>query len=125
MSAVFRRALMGSYKRGNAVLFADEVYGLSKELRLDRELNAIWSRGRSMGCGLWASSQRPYAIPQWAYSSPEHIFLANDPDKRDRDRFREIGGVDPALVEEVTRTLPKFHWLYIRRTGPEMCIVGA
>lgn len=124
MYAVFRRTLIGNYKRGNVVLFADEVYGLAKELHLERELNAIWSRGAAMGCGLWASSQRPYSIPQWAYSSPEHIFLANDPDKRDRDRYREIGGVDPELVEAVTRSLPKYCWLYIRRTGPQMCIVG-
>lgn len=125
MHAVFKRTLMGSYQRGNTVLFADEVFGLAKELHLERELAAIWSRGAAMGCGLWASSQRPYSIPQWAYSSPEHIFLANDPDKRDRDRYKEIGGVDPDLVEYITRTLPKYHWLYIRRTGPEMCIVGA
>lgn len=125
MAAVFHRTLMGNYRRGDNVIFADEIYGLSKELRLERDLNAIWSRGSAMGCGLWASSQRPYAIPQWAYSSPQHIFLANDPDKRDRDRFREIGGVDPDLIEHVTKTLPKYHWLYIRRTGPEMAIISA
>ena len=125
LAAVFRRTIRSNYAKGDAVLFCDEIYGLSKELGLERDLNAVWSRGSAMGCGLWASSQRPYGIPQWAYTSPEHIFLAKDPDKRDRDRYGEIGGVDPDLVKDITMTLPKYHWLYIHRSGPEMCIVSA
>lgn len=125
LSDVFGRTLMGSYKRGNCCIFADEVFGLSKELNLDRHLNAIWSRGASMGAGLWASSQRPYNIPQLAYGSAEHLFIANDPDKRSRDRYGEIGGVDPDLLKELTPKLQKYQWIYIRRTGPELCIVDA
>lgn len=123
LGAVFSRTLAGLYKKGNVIVFADEVYGLSKELGLDRRLNTMWSRGASMGCGLWASSQRPYSIPQLAYGSAEHLFLAKDPDKRSRDRYGEIGGVDPELVKELTANLEKYQWLYIRRTGPEICIV--
>lgn len=119
----FRRAMLDSYKRGNRILFADETYGLSNELGLDRELIAIWTRGRSMGCGMWAASQRPTHIPLHAYTQAEHLFLANDPDERARDRFSEIGGVDPKLLKNTVSQLAKHEWLYVRRSGPALCVV--
>lgn len=120
----FRKVILDCYRKGNRVLFADEIYGLTKELDLEDELAAIWSRGAGMGCGLWAASQRPYSVPQYMYSQAEHVFLAYTPDRRDRQRFSEIGGIEGRAVEEQVARLPKFHWLYIRRTGPEWCIVG-
>jgi hypothetical protein len=119
----FRRAILDSYRQGNRILFADETYGLSEELDLDKELIAVWSRGGGMGCGLWAATQRPAYIPLWGYSAAEHVFLANDPDRRARIRYGEIGGINPKFVEWQVERLPKYHWLYIRRTGPAVCIV--
>lgn len=118
-----RKAILDVYRRGG-ILFADEIYGLTNELDLEDELNALWSRGAGMGSALWATSQRPYSVPQYMFSQPEHLFLAYTPEKRDRIRFSEIGGIEGRAVEEVVMRLPKFHWLYIRRTGPEWCIVG-
>jgi hypothetical protein len=120
----FRKVILDSYKRGNRVIFGDEVYSLSMELGLDKELITLWSKGRSMGCGLWAASQKPTHIPLWAYSQAEHLFLHNDPDERARKRFDEIGGVNPNLVRGVVAHLDKHEWLYIRRDGPVMAIVG-
>jgi hypothetical protein len=122
---IFRRAILDSYKRGNRILFADEMYSLTRELQpgLTREVNAVWTKGRSMGCGLWAATQRPRDVPQHMYSAPEHIFLAWDPNKKHIERYGEIGGVDPKIVESVTSVLPKQHWLYIRRSDRTMCVV--
>jgi len=120
---IFRRAILDCYKRGRRVVFADEIVGLSKELGLEREITTVHMRGAAMGCGLWAASQRPYHAPLTSYSQAEHLFLGRDPDKRDRQRYGEIGGVDPQIVESETMRLEKYQWLYIRRTGPEMCIV--
>lgn len=120
----FRRALLDSYKRGNRIVFGDEVYGLATELGLKRELRTLWTRGASMGTGLWTATQRPREIPLQAYSQAEHVFMAYTPDKMDRDRYSEIGGVDPDIVKWVTARLPKYHWLYVRRTGPAMCVIG-
>ncbi len=121
----FRKALTDSYKKGDRVVIADETVGLCAELRLEKELNAIWTRGASMGCGLWAATQRPAYIPRNAYSMAEHVFLAYDPDVQTRKRFGEIGGVDQKAVEAVVETLPKFHWLYIRRSDRVSAIIGA
>jgi hypothetical protein len=129
----FRRAMMESYKAGDRILFADELLGLT-ELKApegrtrpslaDREARVLWTRGRSMGTGIWGGSQKPTHIPLWAYNQAEHLFIHNDPDRRARERYSEIGGVDPKFVEKVVSGLPKHHFLYIRRDGPRMCVVG-
>lgn len=123
LAAEFRRTVLDCYKRGKRVLFSDEITELVA-LGLKRELDTVWERGRSMGCGLWASSQRPAYVPMHAYSAPEHLFLAFDPDRRNRDRFREIGGVDPDLIAAVVFELGRFEWLYIRREDRAVCVVG-
>jgi len=120
----FRRALRALYKEGDAIIFGDEVYGLVQELGLSRELVAIWTRGASMGLGLWAASQKPSHIPLWAYSQAAHVFIHNDPDKRARERFGEIGGFDPRLIEAIVEQLEDYAWLYLRRRGRVMCIIS-
>ena len=129
-----RKALLAGYankigtakqkdRRGN-ILFSDEVWGLV-DLGLKRELTTLWTRARSMGCGLWAASQRPALIPLAAYSEPEHLFIHYSADKRARDRYKEIGGVDPDMVAGVTMTMKWFQFLYIRRSDRTYCIVDA
>lgn len=126
---VFRRAILDSYRRGSRIVFADEVFGLAKELGLERELSAVWMRGRALGTGLWVASQRPAHIPLHAYSAAQHLFLANDPDERTRERYAEIGGIDPKLVLRVTSQLSQFQFFYVRRarrgTPARYCVIEA
>lgn len=114
-----RMILTDAYRRGNRIVFADEIVALSKEFKLTEELEAIWQRGRSLGCGLWAASQRPFHAPQLMYSQAEHLILFFDPDKRDIDRFKEIGGIDPDLVADTVRRLKKHEFVYIGRSQGE------
>lgn len=113
----------GKQRQGN-MLFADEMWGLVR-IGLKREIETIHTRGRSMGCGLWACSQRPAYIPTTAYDQSEHLFLAYDPDKRARERFREIGGVAPHLIEGIVLSLRQYEWLYIRREDRYIGIILA
>lgn len=116
-----RKAILDSYKRGNRIINADEVLGLI-DLGLMKDLRGVWTRGRSMGCGLWGANQSPSYIGRWAYSQAAHVFLGNDPDKRARERFGEIGGgIDPDLIRSMTLGLGEHEWLYIRRRGRVMC----
>lgn len=128
----FRKGMLAGYankvgeakkRRGN-MLFADETWGLVR-IGLKREIETIHTRGRSMGCGLWVCSQRPAYIPTTAYDQSEHLFLAYDPDKRARERFREIGGVAPELIESIVISLRRYEWLYIRREDRYYCIILA
>jgi hypothetical protein len=124
---IFHRAILDSYKRGKRILFADEAYSLDDELDLGRYLVTVWTKGRSNGCGLWAATQKPTHVPLWMYSQASHLFLSFDPDKRARDRYREISGADPDVIARTLWELDEFEWLYVRPNGrrTQMCIVGA
>jgi hypothetical protein len=123
LSDRFAGALNHAYEHGNMIVFCDEAVGLSRILKLDPELIALWMQGGGMGGGLWAASQKPSHMPTWAYNQAEHLFLGPEPDARNRKRFGEIGGVDPRVVEAAVMELDKYHWVYLRRTGSVMCIV--
>ncbi|NUR38819.1 MAG: hypothetical protein HOV73_01865 [Streptomyces sp.] len=112
------------YVKGDCIICDDEAVSLVREMKMGPALVRIWTKGRSIGTGLWAATQRPAMVPLEMYDMAEHLFLAHDPDKRNRERFAEIGGVDPELVMSVVEHLPKFHWLYIRRSDRSMCVVG-
>lgn len=119
----FRQALLGEYNRGNSWIFADEAFGLSDELALKRELIQIWSRGRSMKCGLIASTQRAAHVPLWMYSEAKHFFLWNMRDAGAFKRIREIGNVDPHLVQTTLSRLSKHQCLYLYPDGDIWCVL--
>lgn len=130
LARAFRPALRDLFWRGNTVTVADETYHLCVMLGLADELTQHWTQGAGMGSALWDGTQKPSGtqqgtIPTFRYNSATHTFLGNDPDKRNRDRFGEIGGVDPRMVSETVLSLPRYEWLYINRNGPWMCVVGA
>jgi energy-coupling factor transporter ATP-binding protein EcfA2 len=121
---IFRKMHRDLYVKGDAIIFDDEAVSLVREMDLKPDLVRIWTKGRSVGCGLWAATQRPSLVPLEMYDQAVHLFLAYDPDERNQKRFAEIGGVNPELVAEVVARLPRFHWLYIRRSDRAMCVVG-
>jgi hypothetical protein len=124
--AIFRSAILNSYRRGDRILFADETYSLENELPhggLTKELRTVHTKGRSMKCGIWSASQRAAYINRWAYQA-HHLFLGHDPDDDAQRRLSEIGAaVDKALVREIVGSLKQYEWLYIHRDSRTMCIV--
>lgn len=120
---IFRRALRKSYLKGERILFADEIFSLQNEYGLRRDLERIWTKGRSMETGLWGATQMPAFVSGHMYSQAEHLFLGHDPDARRRERFGEIGGMDPKQIEAIVAQLPRFQFLYIRREDRTMCVV--
>lgn len=122
--ALFVKMHRDLYVRGDCIIADDEAVSLVREMKMAPDLIRIWTKGRSNGCGIWAATQRPAMVPLEMYDQASHLFLAHDPDKRSQERFSEIGGVDPDLVIDVVKALPRFHWLYIRRSDRSMCVVG-
>lgn len=127
LSDVFYETIVDSYAKGNRIIFADELYSLDEELGLDTELITVWTKGRSMGTGLWGATQKPTHVPLWAYSQASHLFLSYDPDERARKRYGEIGGMNPELIVHATEQLEEYEWVYIKPAGRKstICIVGA
>lgn len=121
---VFRRAIRDNYRRGDRIIFADETYSLEQELNLTKDLNKVWTKGRSMKAGLWAASQRPVWISRWSLQA-HHLFLGHDPDVKAQERYGEIGGgIDPAQVRYIVSRLKRYEFAYISREERAMCIVG-
>jgi hypothetical protein len=125
---IFTRALgmmYNSAKKKPNIMFADETYSLENELGLSKMLVRAWTKGRSIGNGLWAGSQRPAYISPMAYQA-QHLFLGFDADKRSQDRYAEIGGgFDPDVVKSIIGQLRQFQFLYISREERAMCIIDA
>jgi hypothetical protein len=128
---IFQRALRDCYRnatKGSSkgrIVFGDETYSLEEELNLTKDLVRLWTKGRSMSCGLWAASQRPVYISRWAFQA-QHIFLGNDPDVDMQRRYGEIGGgIDPGLVRGIVASLKRYQFLYINREERAICIVDA
>lgn len=125
---VFTRALgmmYSSAKKRPNIMFADETYSMENELGLSKFLRRAWSKGRSVGNGLWAGSQRPANISQLAYQA-QHLFLGYDADERAQQRYAEIGGgIDPNVVKSIIAQLGRFQFLYINRDERSMCIIDA
>jgi hypothetical protein len=116
--------IMGlNYRQGNTITYVDECLDAT-DVGLEKMLRVMLTRGRTAGAGLWTGSQRPAHIPVYVYSSASHVFLANDPDERDRKRLNEIGGVDGKYVAETVKALKPYHWLYIQRKGSKVAIIG-
>lgn len=132
-----------AYKHGNCIVFADEIYGLIAELPAPSDksqpdvetlLIAISTRGSAMGCGLWGATQKPggtqgHGMPGFIYSNAHHLFLSKDPDKRSRDRYAEIGGVDSDLLKQLVMKLHRHQFVHISKGddkgGPYVCIIDS
>lgn len=123
--AIFRRAILDAYKRGDWWVFADEVYGLSHDLDLETELRTIWSRGRSMDTGMIAATQKPTHVGTWIYSQSSHLFLWYDGDQRARQRYAQISGVNPRTIIDTIDGLRGRDCLYVHVPTKTLCIVTA
>lgn len=128
-ATLFRNVIRHNYTTAGKghpnITFADETYSLEKELGLETDLRRLWTKGRSVGAGLWAATQRPVYISRWAFQA-QHLFLGNDPDVDMQKRYGEIGGgINPDLVRTLTSKLERYQFVYINREERQICIVDA
>jgi hypothetical protein len=132
-----------AYQTGKSVYVADDIYHQAVVLEMNEFFSEMLTQGRAMECGLWGCNQKPSgtkdgSVTSFFWNQPTHYFFGYDGDKRNRDRFGEIGGVDPRYVSEVVMGLPVHNigghnvseQLYISKAGsdghggPAMCVVG-
>lgn len=111
-----------------AILMMDDTRTLSKVMKLDSEMVIYLTMAGAMDLGMWVFVQKPTGAGETAltaYGNSEHVFLFNDPDRKNQIRYDEIGGFSPALVTAAADALKPYQALYIRRTGRQMCIVDS
>lgn len=139
LQEVFRQALSDLYWNGNVIVDADDVYLIACLLKMNPELETYWTAGRDPGSGLWTANQKPSgtinggSVSSYSYSAPTHLFLGRDGDKRNLERFGEIGmGFDTRDIQDIVRNLrvrsindaSVSEFLYLDRRGPFMAVIG-
>lgn len=82
-------------------------------LGLQQQIKHILIQGRSLKLSLVLGFQRPSWVPAEAYDQPSYLFIAQDNDRRNVQRFREIGGVDGETVAQTVKALRRFEWCFV------------
>ena len=99
------------YSIGDLIVYIDEAYGVLDKpgARPGKWLTALYTRGRELGIGTWAATQRPSWIPGFLMSEADIliVFRLNMPD--DRKKLAAIGG------QQLERRVPDPHGFYLYR----------
>lgn len=118
----------GGRKGKHAILMLDDTVIKSKVLNLDKEMVTVLTMSGAMGVGGWFFVQKPTDAGKaalWSYSQSEHVFITKDPDRRNRERYSEIGGFSAKELDQISQSLKPYQFLYLERTHGYMCIVDS
>jgi hypothetical protein len=124
-AALLKDRYAAGVRNKKGILVCDDTVVKSKIYGLDNEMTTIITMAGAMDLGGWFFVQKPTDSGRaaiWSYGNSEHVFLFFDGDRRNRQRYDEIGGVDPKFVENAVMNLRRHQALYIKREG-YMCIV--
>jgi hypothetical protein len=125
--ALMRDRYAQGAKKKKGILVCDDTVVKSKLLGLDRYMVTHIAMAGAMKLGGWYFVQKPTDSGRaaiWSYGNSAHIFLSKDMEKRNRQRYDEIGGFDTSLVANTSLRLDPYQFLYLSRKG-EMCIVDS
>ena len=101
--------LREAYKRGNVIIYVDELATLARFFpRSTALLEDISRTGRERSISLWGATQRPRHVPVSFFTESEvwFVFLLRDP--RDRGHLRDMVGA------EVQDKIPLYQFWYSR-----------
>ena len=90
--------LWAAYEAGNCTVYVDEVYGVVPAgSRTPAALTALYTRGRELGIGTWAATQRPSWVPLFVLSEAEWLAQFRLSLDADRKRMAGLMGAGAAL----------------------------
>lgn len=132
---VLQVAMIDSYANRSGrpvIVVCDEAHKICNIYKLNEEYEAPLMSGLP-DCAQSSLIQRGRYMSYLAYDAPEEVIIFKDDDLSNQKRYSEIGGVDPAVILKVTSGLKTYEtseghtiseFLYIRRAGPRLIIVG-
>lgn len=121
-------AYSGGAKGKKCILVLDDTVTKSKVLGLDQQMIMILTMAGAMGVSAWTFVQKPTDAGRtalWSFSQSDHVFITKDPEKRNRERYNEIGGFDTNEVNRIILTLKPYQFLYLERKHGYMMIVDS
>jgi hypothetical protein len=105
-ATMIRRALDWADRTGGWCVVIDELMWITRNLRLEREVESAYFQGRTQGVSIIGCAQRPSHVPLLAFSQASYLFLWQSSDKRDLDRLREISsGFPTSMIDDAARQL--------------------
>lgn len=121
----FRKAMEAIYHEGGWGLYLDELWFMSKQLKLDHEVKTYLLQARSLGISLLMASQRPSWIPLEAFDQSTHLFFYRDNDERNLDRISGIGFLSADLIRREVSQLAQYETLYVNTRNGLMATTQA
>lgn len=96
------------YDIGDLTLYIDEAYAIGSGQRPGAWLQALYTRGRELGIGIWAATQRPTWIPLFLISEADWLITFRLNLEDDRRRLATVCG------DQVIGRIPDPHgfWIY-------------
>lgn len=96
------------YGYGELTIYIDEAYAVAQTSKPGKWLTALYTRGRELGIGVWAATQRPTWIPLFLLSEADWLLTFRLNLEEDRRRMATIAG------NYVLKRIPDQHgfWLY-------------
>ena len=127
LHAAFKDAINRNYQttRRKTITHINEAHQTQADLKLKEDVEAPLMRGGPDNA-VWHEAQRGAYLSYHTYNAPEHVFIFADPDKRNRERYSDLGFVDPKEIYEITSNLKTAkakdgrtisQCLYVRRSG--------
>lgn len=115
---VIKSALNQMFTQGSWTVFCDELYYLSNMLKLDKQVKAYLTQGRSIGLSFVCATQRPAWVPLEIYDQSTHLFFWRENDERNLARISGIAYHSSQQIREIVSRLALHEVLYINtRTG--------
>lgn len=138
VGAVLRDGLDDQYKRGNSVTFVDDATSSAGLLGLNTYIEEMLCNGRAGGASAWLAAQKPAGtrtsagVTTLVWGNATHLFLGKTPSDADVERYTEIAGLNPKVVENAVRNLRMVpvgnasvsQFLYVNKSGPWAAIVS-
>lgn len=95
------------YNARNVTVYIDEVYRVVEpQTKVPNIFNALYTQGRELGIGVWASTQRPTWIPLVCMSESEHYFMFHLNMEKDKATMAAFMG------EQVEKKISDPHGFY-------------
>jgi hypothetical protein len=100
-AADWEAAFDAIFRLRGVIFYLDELYGVGPPTG-SIGLNKLYTQGRALNIGVWASFQRPTRVPLFTLSEASWVFTFRLRLKVDRERMAEICGLDewPAGIED-------------------------
>lgn len=118
---VFKRAYGAIYREGGWAVVLDEGWYIAQILGLKREMQTIWTQGRSLGVSQIVATQRPRWVPLEMFDQSTHLFFWRENDDDNLRRISGLGAAPSATIRTLVANLERYQVLYVNtRTGEMM-----